>query len=191
MSTIKSLFVFLIQLVFDFYLYLLILRLLMQKLSINWSNPVTQMVIKVTEPVLKPLRRYIPGFKGFDLSILVLALVIAMVQQLIVVGLSYGFMPRVLGLIMIAAITLVNKALYCFIFAIIVSALISWFPRLQGGPLSHIVNTISEPCLRLPRRFIPLIGGFDVSPVVALLVLYWLSLLFIQPLMAMAIRWSL
>lgn len=191
MGALKNIFVFVIQLAFDFYLYILILRLLMQKFSTNWSNPVTQLVVKFTEPVLKPVRRFVPGFKGFDLAIVVIALIIAMIAQLLVLSLSYGFVPGFLGLILLGTTSILSKTLNCFMFAIIVSALISWFPRLQGGPLSDVVNSLAEPFLRFPRRYIPLLGGFDISPVIVLLVLYWLSSLIIPSLMAAAIRLSL
>ncbi|MCH9743494.1 MAG: YggT family protein [Gammaproteobacteria bacterium] len=190
MVTLVQILIFLIKIIFDVFIYILILRLLLQKLSASWNNPVTQMTIRLTRPLLRPIRKIIPGFKGFDFAILVLAFVVALLRLVIVWLLSYSMLPGVVGLILLSIITLIVKTLNLFIFAIIISAIISWFPKLQGGPLSQIAWLISEPCLKLPRRFIPVVGGFDLSPLVAIIVLYLISSLIIPPLMEWTIRFS-
>ncbi len=77
MTTLSQIVAFLIKLIFDIYFYIMMLRLLLQKFSANWNGPIVQMAIKLTRLPLKIVKKFIPGFKGFDLAILALGFMVA------------------------------------------------------------------------------------------------------------------
>lgn len=141
----------------------------------------SQFVIKLTEPVVKPLRRIFPGLKGFDLAIVVAMLVLETIEVILLLWLKITVFPGVLGSIVIAIGELGNKAVNIYFFAIIIGVIMSWVPSLQHNPAAGIVNTITRPLLSLARRFIPLIAGIDLSPIPVLIILKLLTILLFNP----------
>lgn len=173
-----------IHLAFDAYIVILLVRLLLQKLSANWRNPLSQFIIQLTEKPLKPLRKMVPGVAGFDLSIIVLALILQLIEVVLLWVLQFGPIPNLLGALVIAVSEIISKFVYIYIYAIIINALSSWFPQMQTHPISHIVYLIVDPILARIRRFIPLIAGIDLSPMVAILIFTLMNMLLVMPLLA-------
>lgn len=191
MQFIFSTLYFLISLFIDFFVFILLLRLLFQKLGAPWHNPISQFVIRFTEPLLKPLRRFIPGYRGFDLSILFLAFLAEFLEAILLGLLHYRTLFSLPGLSIIAFGHLGFSFSNVYFYAIILSALMSWFPLLQNNPLGQITQLISLPVLTILRRVIPRISGMDFSPLFALVALYLANRLILAPLIAFGIRLGL
>ncbi len=172
----------LINLIFDATIFILLIRLLLQKFGAHYHHPFTQFVIKVTDPVVKPVQRIIPGFKGFDLAIVFLMLVLEIIEAFLMLWMKVGIVPGIIGTIVISIGELSHKIINVFFFAIIVGAIMSWVTTLRQGPLAEIIDLITEPLLRPVRRIIPMLGGFDLSPIVVLVVLQLISVLVCYPL---------
>jgi YggT family protein len=172
-------FEFLITTLFDLYITLVMLRLIMQRVRADFYNPISQFIVKVTNPPLIPLRRLIPGWAGIDIAAIVLMLAlqsIAFTLLLLLRGSALG--PFVI--INLAFAELVSMAFNIFIFAIIIQAIISWVnPAGHYNPVSAILRSITEPLLRPARRYIPPISGIDLSPLAVLMVLQLLKLLIV------------
>jgi YggT family protein len=94
MSPVISAASLLIHILFDSYIVILLLRLMLQKLGANWYNPISQFIIQLTEKPLKPLRKFIPGVAGFDLSILLLAFVLQYIEIVLLWVLQFGPVPN-------------------------------------------------------------------------------------------------
>ena len=146
-----------------------LLRLYMQWQRVPFSNPVGGLVFALTDWLIMPLRRVIPPVGRWDVSSLVAAMLVQLVQYalltlLLGAGSAWAWLPwlALFGLLRVAVSGLIGL--------LIVYAVLSW---IQGGrsPLADVIARLCEPVLRPFRRVIPLMGGFDLSPLVALVVL--------------------
>ncbi len=184
MTSLKYALILIINFVFDAYIFILLLRLILQRMGANWHNPVSQFVVKLTQPVVVPLRKFLPGFRGFDLAIVVAMIVLEVIQMMLLLWLEVAIFPNIGGVFVVAAGMLGNKVMDLYFYAVIIGVIMSWVPTLQQSPVAGIVNTITNPLLGLARRFIPLIAGFDLSPIPVLLVLKLVSILVFNPIIA-------
>lgn len=165
--------VFLVQIVFGLYILAVLLRLLFQIVRADFYNPLAQFVVALTNPVLRPLRRLIPGLFGVDVASIVLLLLLQMLE-LYVVSLLIGRPVVVSALLYAAMVELLMTTLYVFIVAIVVRALLSWIVPYGAhqNPAMSLLLSLTEPLLRPARRHLPPIGGLDLSPLVVLALLW-------------------
>jgi len=182
MSPIASASVYLLQLIGSFFLYLFVLRLWLQKFRAHVFNPVSQFVIKCTNPIIKPLRFVLPGVRGFDLAVVFMLCLTQWVLFSLVTWISFGVFPAVGPGVLHAVSMVVMLNCNFFVIVVIISAIVSWFPQLKNSPFVAIVNLLAQPLLSVVRRYVPLIGGVDVSPLVVIVGIHLLSLLVISPL---------
>jgi len=175
--------VFLVQTLLGLFTAVVLLRFLLQWVRADFYNPVSQFVIKVTTPVLRPFRRLIPGFAGLDLAALVLAwLVKGLELGIVALILRPGVNP--LGALAWALPELVDLMIDSFIFIIIVRVIMSWFnpDPYHSHPLTNLLDSLMEPIMRPARRLLPPIRGLDLSPVLIMIGLALLKMLLIPPL---------
>lgn len=173
---------FIVSLILNFYILILFLRLLFQKLGAPWYNPFSQFVIRFTEPAIRPLRKWIPGFKGFDLSIVFFILILSLLEAWLKFPMETGKTPNILGVLVLALGNTALNLSNIYFYAVIISALMSWFPLLKNNALGEIVRLISTPFVKLFQRFIPPISGMDFSPAFALLALFLMNIVLVHPL---------
>ncbi|WP_267257301.1 YggT family protein [Coxiella endosymbiont of Ornithodoros maritimus] len=183
--------IFLVGLIFNLYIIILMLRLLMQKLGVSYYNPISQVVIRLTNIFVSPLQRIIPGFKGFDLAIILLLILLEFIQVLLLFWLGAGYLPKFSGLVIIVIARLGNKFLKLYFYAIILRVVMSWIASLQHNPIAEIIFLITEPLMRPIRRLIPSIAGFDFSPIVLLILLELISILVFRPLIEFGMQLAL
>lgn len=165
----QNAFAYLIEAVFGIYIGLVLLRLFLQWVRADFYNPISQFVVKVTNPLLVPLRRIIPGYGGIDLAALVLAYVIAVVE----VAILYGLPP--VGFILLKSfLILVSTTFSLFFWMVILRALLSWISP-GHHPVARVLDQLTDPVLKPIRRVIPPLGGLDLSPLVFLLLMGFLS----------------
>lgn len=167
-------FVFLIDILFHLYTVVLMLRLILQWARADFYNPVSQFIVKITNPLVRPLRKIIPGFFGIDFATLVLILALTSIKILIVYSLS-GY-SLVSGLLVITVLLdTIDLLLNIFLFAIIIQALLSWVNPDPYNPVVALLNSLTWPILKHFRKLIPPISGFDISPIFAII-----AIMFIQ-----------
>lgn len=172
--------VFLVQVLFEAYILVVLLRFFLQLTRSDFYNPLSQFIVRITSPVLIPLRRVIPGVGGMDIAALVLAWALKALELLIVTALSGAFMP---GLAILGAIPgLVELSINIFLYAIIIQAILSWVNPGHYNPAASLLHSFTAPILRPVQRVIPPIGGLDLSPMVAIIGLILLKMLLIPPL---------
>lgn len=169
MNTLTEIALFLISTVFNFFIIAVMLRFALQWVKADFYNPICQFLIKVTNPLLLPLRRVVPGYWGLDFSAIVLMLLIQIAELLLIAWLMH--FPLSGYLILEAILRLATLALNLMFFAILIRAVMSWFQPNPSNPLVILLIKLTEPVLKPLRKRIPLIGGFDVSPIVALVVI--------------------
>ncbi len=175
MTTLSNAGMFLVDLVFDIYIIILIVRLLMQKLGASYHNPFSQLIIKLTNVFVTPMQKVLPGFKGFDFAIILLILLFAVIETLLTIWLRFKVVPGLWGTIVISIGMIGNKFVNLYFYAIIVRAIMSWVVSLQQSPIAEVVFLITEPIMKPARRLIPTIAGFDLSPIPVLIALQLIS----------------
>jgi YggT family protein len=153
------------------YLIAMLLRFILQVVRADFYNPITQFLVRATNPLVIPLRRIIPGLGGFDLATLVLALVLqiaAIVTLLLVNG--QGF-PNPVQLVLWAALGLVGLLVYIYFFAILGMIILSWVAAGSGHPAIYLLYQITEPVMAPFRRLLPSMGGLDLSPLLVFIII--------------------
>ena len=183
--------IFLVKLFFDIYILTLILRYLLTIVRVDSLNPLSTLIMKVTNPLLKPLRRTIPGYFGIDWASIISLFLVQAIEIILVALIITGGMPAFSGLTMLTIAYLLRTILYIYLFIIIVQVIISWINPNVYNPITTIMYQISEPILKPIRQFIPSSGGLDFSPLVALIIINLLMILIISPLMDLGQKLSL
>lgn len=173
---------FLIKIVFDLYIFIVMLRIILQWVRADFANPIFELVAKLTNPPLKQIRRLIPTVHGYDIAAVALLLLLEIIKIAILVWLQ-DVTPTFLGLIVLAFAELFGQLLNFFFFALIAMAVLSWLSPLAHGPLVEVLYRLCEPLLRPVRRVLPPIVGLDLSPIPVIIILKLLELLIVQPLM--------
>ena len=176
---------FLIQTLFGMYILAVMLRFLLQWVRADFYNPVSQFLVKVTNPPLRPLRRIIPGLFGLDLAS-VLLMVLLQVVMLLLLSVVTGMAVTPLGLFVLAVAQLLGLLLNVFFYGILIQAILSWVNPGVYNPVTSLLHALNEPLLRPARRLLPPISGLDLSPVIVLIALQLLSYLVAAPLIDMA-----
>ncbi|WP_392892258.1 YggT family protein [Pseudomonas migulae] len=166
--------IFIIKTLGSLYLLIVLLRFILQLVRANFYNPLCQFIVKATQPLLKPLRRVIPSMFGLDMSSLVLALIVQMLLIAVIVSLK-GFMVDWVLLVPWALIALFSLFLNILFYAMIISVILSWVAPGSHNPGAELVAQITEPVLAPFRRIIPNLGGLDISPIFAFIVIQLLQ----------------
>lgn len=180
-NTIRAALLFLVSTIFDLYLFVLVIRLILAWVESDYYNPVTQFIVKLTSFIVKPLRRYLPNYRNLELATVFLIIVIEIIKFLFISFLSFGF-PNLLGLLIISIVDAVKLVIETFFYAILFQAILSWLQ--PGSSISRDLDRFTSPILHPLQRVIPPVGGFDVSPIPALIILQLLIMVLIKPLMA-------
>ena len=190
-APIMNALLFLLSFAFNLYIMVIILRLLLQTHGAPYHNPISQLVIKVTQPLVKPLQRIIPGYKGFDFAIVVLLLIFELAKIAIWLGLSQQTFPDVGGWLLWGVASGLDDVLDLYFYLIIIGAILSWIPSMHNHPLAQVIAVVTDPALNKIRNILPALAGFDFSPVVALLLIKLVQILLIAPLLSVAFQLSM
>ena len=181
----------------DLYVLLILLRFILQMLRADFHNPVSQFIVKVTTPPLKLLRRGIPSISGQDTSSIVLCLLITYVKFVLLGLLNVETIPinntiafigstSHLGLLIYSIADLISLFFSIFLIAILIQVIMSWINPGNYNPVIGLVNSVAAPALRPIQKFIPPIGGLDLSPIFAMLMITVIKMLLIPPIMSLA-----
>ncbi|MBT2969536.1 MAG: YggT family protein [Candidatus Thiodiazotropha sp. (ex Ctena orbiculata)] len=174
--------VFLVQTLFGLYLLAILLRFLLQLVRADFYNPISQFLVKVTNPPLKPLRRIIPGFGGIDLSSLLLAWLLKAVELLIIISISGGNISLITPLIW-AIPELVELLINIYLFGILIQVILSWVNPGSYNPAVSLLYSLTSPLLTPAQKILPPTGGIDLSPMLVIIGLILLKMLLIPPLL--------
>ncbi|MBK1701923.1 YggT family protein [Thiococcus pfennigii] len=178
--------VFLIQTLFGLYTTIVILRFLLQWLRADFYNPISQFVVKLTTPVLGPLRRVVPGIGGADVASLVLAWLLKS-TELVLIGLLAGVERNLFGAFFWSLPALVGLTINIFLFAVFIRVILSWVAPDPRHPGMRLLESLTAPLLRPAQRLLPPIGGIDLSPLLVIIGLVLLRMLLLPPLQALTL----
>lgn len=162
--------VFIINAVTSLYLLVLMLRFWMPWLRADFRNPLAQGILRITSPLVIPVRRIVPSFGRLDTATILVAFVVqylTIVLLLLILKISAGMGP----IAVTALVKLIVLSVYLFVYAIFIRIILSWISPGSYNPATTIITTLTEPVLRPIRRLIPAMGGFDISPIFAIILL--------------------
>jgi YggT family protein len=146
---------------------LLLLRFWMQVVRVRPPLSLSQFMFRVTDWLVLPLRRVLPGLGGYDWASLVGACLVALLSVALELAVRSVFALE--PWLLLSALSIVHWILYGLIILLFVEVIFSWVN--PQAPLAPMVRAMNEPLMRPLRRFIPPIGGVDLSPLVAFLIL--------------------
>jgi YggT family protein len=179
---IAQAFIFLVSTACDLYLLAVVLRFLLQIVGADFYNPVSQFLVKLTNPALRYLRRFIPGYRGIDWSSVVLMLAVKALEISLISIAAYGVIPALPGLMITSLAQLLHLLIYIFIVAVFIQVLLSWVNPGMYNPATVILYRLTEPILKKARQLLPPSGGMDFSPILVFVVLQLTIILLINPL---------
>ncbi len=168
--------VFLIQTLFGFYILAVMLRFLLQCVRADFYNPLVQFLVRITNPPLLPLRRIIPGYRGLDLASVVLAFALQLVEVLLI-ALLFDRALGVGGLLLLTMMELLKLLINIYLWGVIIQAVLSWINPDPYHPAARVLAQLTAPLLRPARRLLPPISGVDLSPMLVVVALIFVSLL--------------
>lgn len=158
--------IYIVQTLLSLALFVVLARLLLQWTRADFRNPICQAIVKLTNPLILPLRRILPPIGKVDTASVVAVLLIALVEVAAIFGLR-GFSPPSPDIwLREVAVEIASTLLWTYFYAIFLYALLSMIA--PGGyapsPLQGVLAQLCEPVLRPFRRLIPSVAGLDLSP---------------------------
>jgi len=160
---------FLLKFIFDTFFMVLVLRVWLQLVRADFYNPLCQFIVKITNPIVVPVRKIIPGLGGIDLATVLIAYLVATVKFIIIPLINGGPIDIPMSMI-IGGLFFIKQIGVLLFMAMLIMAIMSWV--VQGyNPTMAILQQLTEPFLKPVRRIIPAIGGLDLSLIVVFLAL--------------------
>ena len=154
--------IFLIQTFSSLYIILILLRFLMQAARVDYYNPICQIVVKLTDPPVKPLKKLLPIVRGVDFATLAVAFLVQLLAVCLVMMISGGsvFHPAYIGWSMVGILSLIFDI---YFFALIAMVIASWIAPHSNHPALALVFQLTEPICAPARKLLPPMGGLDFS----------------------------
>lgn len=181
-AALKEAGIFLIRILFDFYITVVFLRFIFQVFRADFYNPLSQAIVKLTNPPVIPLRRIIPGFAGIDIACLVVLILLQSIEIYLLYYIQYLGIPKIEGVLVSSLASLLSHAISIFSFSLIVCIILSWIIPNGHHPIVLLLSQITAPLLRPIHRIVPIMGGFDLSPLILLIVFQLMNILVVSPL---------
>lgn len=167
---------FLVKTLIELYVMVLLIRIWMQWSRCDFYNPFAQFIVKITQPIVGPLRRIIPSIGPIDTSSLLVAFILTTLKYPVLLLIQVGALSLDPMNLLVGLLSLLKSAGTLVFWVIIVRSLMSWIS--QGrSPIEYVLMQLTEPMMAPIRRIIPAMGGIDFSAMVVILILYALNYL--------------
>ena len=171
---------FIIKTLTQLYLLVLLLRFWLPMLGADFRNPFAQGILRITSPLVVPVRRFVPSIGRLDTSTILVAYVIQFLTVLLLLTIG-GYRVDTAPIMVTTLIELAILSLNLFFFVILIKIILSWVAPHTHNYATALLTTMAEPVLRPFRRIIPSIGGLDISPIFAIILLQ-AAVIFLQTL---------
>jgi len=176
---------FLVNTLFGIYIVAVLLRVLLQLVRADFYNPICQVLVRVTNPLVVPLRRVIPPVGQLDMAAVVLAYLLK-IAQLWLAGVIVGQTVNFLAMLVFALAALLQTLITIFTVTIIAQVILSWVNPAGQSPVTELLRQLNAPLVNPVRRHIPALGGLDLSPLIVMLVLQLAGMLLVAPVFDLA-----
>jgi YggT family protein len=169
--------IYIVETLLSLALAVVLARLLLQWTRADFRNPLCQAIVRLTNPLILPLRRILPPIGKVDTASVVAVLIVATVNVAILYALQFGAFPTPFFWVQRIAILIARTLLQTYFYAIVLYALLSLIAPGGYSPMQSVLATICEPVLRPFRRLIPSVAGLDLSPLWACIAIQAILLL--------------
>ncbi len=163
--------IFVFRVLIELYIITFVLRLILQWIRADARNPLVQFILRVTNPLVVPLRRYVPNAWGFDTATFIVLFVIQALATTALLNVACTVAPHVVQIISLSLLSMVHLVLNVYLFLILAYVILSWIGQGGYNPAVSLLGNIVQPALRPLRRWIPPIAGIDLSPLFALIII--------------------
>lgn len=180
-NTMQNAGLYLVNAVFDLYTMLLMVRFVLCLARVDYFNPVTQFIVKLTQGFILPIRRLIPTYANIEFSTLLVLFILDSIRFYLVSKIGFGGARNPLGIIILSMADMLRLFFNVFFWAIILNAILSWIQQ-SYSPVGRLLTQITMPIMRPIHRVIPPIGGIDISPIPALILLHLMIMVIADPL---------
>ncbi len=175
MQTLAQIAIYIISSLGSVYLTFVILRFLLQLFRADYYNPISKSIAKMTNPLLTPLRKVVPGFFGVDFAGIVLALLIqALLIQVVCLIAGLGLLNP-LALLAWSVLGVLGLLITIYYWGILVMIIASWVAPSSSHPALTLLHEITDPVMAPFRKILPSMGGLDLSPMIVIMVLHVLK----------------
>jgi len=164
----KPALIFIISTIAQLFLLIMLLRFWLPFLRADFRNPIAQGILRLTSPLVVPVRRVIPPIGRLDTATVIVAFVLQYLTILIILTIS-GITAGILPITITALVDLVLLSVRLFTFAIFIHIILSWVAPGTYNPATAFIAMLVEPVMRPFRRYIPTIGSLDISPIFAII----------------------
>ncbi len=171
MNAMNEIFVYLIQTVLSLFLLAVLLRFLLQLVRADFYNPISQFLVKVTNPLVLPLRKVIPGLGGFDMASLLLALLLQMAGIALIYLINGHGVPNIVLLLVWSVLGIAGLLVNIYFFALLAMIILSWVAPGSKNPALFLLFQITEPVMAPFRKALPSMGGLDFSPILVFILI--------------------
>jgi YggT family protein len=172
MQTLAEIAIYIINTLGSIYLFIVVLRFLLQLVKADYYNPISKVIVKATNPLLVPLRKIIPGFWGIDFACLLLAFLIKiLLLQVIILIAGLGWQNPIM-LLPWALLGIIKLIATTYFWSLIIMVIASWVAPFSQNPGLSLLRQLIEPTLAPLRKILPSMGGLDLSPMIALMLLH-------------------
>lgn len=156
----------LVNTLINIYLFLLMLRFLLQASRADYYNPISQSVVKITQPAVGPFQGFLRPIGSFDLATLAAGFLIKAVSIIVILQIAGFGIPPIVGVAIGAVAALANAILKIYFFALIAMIILSWVAPQASHPAALLIFQLVEPIMAPVRKVIPPLGMIDLSPIV-------------------------
>ena len=163
--------VYAIQFIFSILSFLFVARFLLQACRVDFYNPISQSLIKITDPLLKPLRLAIPGFRNLDIAAILLAVVVEAAERLVLASLLDAYPGSFLQIVSFGLLQVLLLITQVFWWSILVAIIASFIAPGSYHPALTLMQQVTEPLMGPARKLLPPMGGLDFSPIIVILLL--------------------
>jgi YggT family protein len=177
--------VLIVQAVFGLATGLFFFRFLMQGLRVDFRNPLSQFVYKLTNPVLIPIQKALPVVQGWNPAALLVTFLLTVLETWLLYRLAGLGLPLP-ALLVLSLALMIQFVATVVLWMIIIRAILSFVAPDPYNPVVQMLHRLSDPILKPFQRLIPPIGGLDISPVVAVLALQLVRVLIAAPMVETA-----
>jgi YggT family protein len=174
--------IYLANVVLGSYGFIIMIRLVLQLVEADFYNPICKAIHSITNPVLKPVRAFLPHFKRIDSASLLMVIVFEIIAVWVTLKLKSSMNPSLLGLIVLSLGSTLGEFVRIFTWSIIIQAFLSWIAPDPRNPIVSVLQSITAPILSKARTVLPSTPGVDFSPIIALVALQLTLMLIVNPL---------
>lgn len=179
-SAVQHGLIYLVQTIFDLYLFVLIIRLMLVWVRADYFNPLTQMTVRLTNVFIKPIRKVIPTIHNVEIATLIFIFFIDVIKLSLIIMISGVFLDPA-GLLILMTADVLKLIVNTLAFLLLLYVIMGFIQT--HSPVQRTLHQLVAPMIRPFQRLIPPVAGFDLSPIPAFILLQLINIVLVNPLL--------